>query len=190
MVTFDVAYAYYGGSYTDTLDVLISTDCGATFQRLYTKGGESLAMVFDLQTAFYPSANQWRTDTVSLIDYTDVNQALLVFRGRQYYGQNMFLDNINLLGEESSNVSILDSQESHVDLDIYPNPSSKHQPIFIRGPKESIYTIKLFSSEGKQVFSKLGIEDGSSILLDVPPGSYVYRISSEIMIKHGILIIQ
>lgn len=190
MVTFDVAYAYYGGSYTDTLDVLISTDCGETFQSLYSKGGESLATVSDLQTAFYPLANQWRTDTVSLLDYTSVNQALLVFKGRQYYGQNLFLDNINLKGEELSNVSVPEPQESLIDIKLYPNPSIKNQPIFIQGPKESIYSIELFSSDGKQVFSKLRIEDGSFILLEVPPGSYAYRISTETIIKHGVLIIQ
>ena len=40
---FDVAYAQYGGQYSDTLAVLVSQDCGDTWNLLYRKGGDELA---------------------------------------------------------------------------------------------------------------------------------------------------
>ena len=38
-LNFDVAYRPYGGIYMDTLQILASTDCGATFTEIFYAGG-------------------------------------------------------------------------------------------------------------------------------------------------------
>lgn len=42
-LNFDVAYRPYGGIYMDTLQILVSTDCGATKTQLFYAGGDDLA---------------------------------------------------------------------------------------------------------------------------------------------------
>ncbi|MFM7300616.1 MAG: VPS10 domain-containing protein, partial [Crocinitomicaceae bacterium] len=54
---FDVAYARWGSGYSDTLEVLASTDCGQTFQSLYMKGGTDLATSPDFQDYFTPNSS-------------------------------------------------------------------------------------------------------------------------------------
>jgi PKD repeat protein len=98
-VTFDVAYRPYATTnYIDTLNVYISTDCGSTWTRLYTKGGAQLQTVAGTQTvAFTPTANaQWRRETVSLTSYSAQPVAYLKFESVSGYGNNVWLDNINV----------------------------------------------------------------------------------------------
>ncbi|MES2131488.1 MAG: T9SS type A sorting domain-containing protein, partial [Bacteroidota bacterium] len=96
-VKFDVAHRKYGTS-IDTLNVYISTDCGSSWTRLYTKGGTQLATVTtSLSTAFTPTSNaQWRRDSISLSAYAGQASVYLKFESRSGWGNNVYLDNINV----------------------------------------------------------------------------------------------
>ncbi len=96
-LTFDVAHKPYGGTYMDSLNVYISSDCGGTWTRLYTKGGTQLATVASGTTAFTPTASaQWRRETVSLSSYAGLSSVYLKFESRSGWGNNVYLDNINV----------------------------------------------------------------------------------------------
>ncbi|MBK7433721.1 MAG: PKD domain-containing protein [Chitinophagaceae bacterium] len=97
-LTFDVAYAPYSlNSYLDSLLIGVSTDCGATFTYLYAKYGASLATApVNTGTTFIPTAGQWRTDTVYLTNFLNSNNVLVAVENRGRFGQQMFIDNINL----------------------------------------------------------------------------------------------
>lgn len=98
-LSFDVAYARYDATYSDTLAVFISLDCGATFTQIYLKGGSTLATAPDLTTSnFMPTNSQWRTETVSLNSYLGQSKIMLSFENRSGYGQYLFVDNINITG--------------------------------------------------------------------------------------------
>ena len=96
-VKFDVAHRRYG-TRIDTLNVYISTDCGSSWTRLYTKGGTQLATVTPtLSTAFTPTSNaQWRRDSISLAAYAGQSGVYLKFESRSGWGNNLYLDNINV----------------------------------------------------------------------------------------------
>jgi PKD repeat protein len=103
-MTFDVAYARYDATYSDSLQVVVSTDCGATWNSVYLKGGgpvsgSNLATAPD-QTAsiFTPTSAQWRNETVNLNAYAGQSSVLVVFRNRGHYGQALYVDNINITG--------------------------------------------------------------------------------------------
>ena len=101
---FDIAYSQYNNVYSDSLAVLISTDCGLTYTQLYLKGGQSLATAPNDSTAiFTPTAAQWRTDTVSLNAYVGMSNIMVSFQNRGYYGQAMYIDNINIKGANTNN---------------------------------------------------------------------------------------
>lgn len=98
-LTFDVAYRRYNTNpvNSDTLEVLVSTDCGATWTQVYIKGGATLATVTGTQTtAFTPTNTQWRNESVSLNAYAGQAGVMVAFRNRGHYGNNMYVDNVNI----------------------------------------------------------------------------------------------
>jgi PKD repeat protein len=107
-LAFDVAYARYDATYSDTLEVLVSTDCGTTWNTVYLKGGgpvggSALATAPDqTATIFVPTAGQWRNETVNLNTYANQASVLVIFRNRGHYGQALYVDNINITGTASA----------------------------------------------------------------------------------------
>jgi PKD repeat protein len=102
-MTFDVAYAAYNATYIDGLEVLITTDCGTTWTSLYNKTGSTVAAgnlptAAATTTAFVPTTAQWRTETINLNSYINSTNVQLAFRNLAGYGNNLYVDNINITG--------------------------------------------------------------------------------------------
>ncbi len=96
-LTFDVAYAQTDLTLSDELRVDVSTDCGTTFTNgIYHKAGPILATRSLVNSAFFPNnANQWRRELVDLTPYVG-NSVVLRFVNVNGFGNNLFLDNINI----------------------------------------------------------------------------------------------
>jgi hypothetical protein len=98
IVSFDLAHKNYPGL-SDALAVRVSNNCGATYTATtYSKSGAALATAGS-STANYtaPVATDWRRERLS-IGGTSLNSgyAQLAFRNTNAYGNNIFLDNINI----------------------------------------------------------------------------------------------
>ncbi len=119
-LSFDIAYAPYGGIYMDTLAVFISTDCGNTLEQIYYAGGSDLATA-PAYTAdiYYPTADDWRTETIDLAPWLGAEDITLVFRNIGYWGQALYVDNINI----DHVVSIHTNEDQDITLEVYPNPN-------------------------------------------------------------------
>ncbi len=104
-VTFDVAYQVYSG-YSDTLAVLLSTDCGATFTRIYAKGGTTLSTAGSASVSFIPNAAQWRKDSINLTPYIGQSSVIIAFQNINGYGNKLYLDNINVTATVAANAGI------------------------------------------------------------------------------------
>ncbi|MFP5041261.1 S8 family serine peptidase [Parasediminibacterium sp. JCM 36343] len=88
-----------GQPYSDTLEVVVSTDCGQTFSSVWKKGGKDLATVGDTTNKeFYPfgGIGKWKQETINLSAYNAFDKILVGFRGYNGEGNNLFLDNINM----------------------------------------------------------------------------------------------
>ncbi|TAE47037.1 MAG: hypothetical protein EAZ89_18870, partial [Bacteroidetes bacterium] len=94
---FDVAYARYNAAYSDSLRVFLAADCGSTFgNKVYEKGGVSLATVADETEEWFPAvAGDWRRDSIDLSAFAGSVIALR-FEADNDYGNNLFLDNIQV----------------------------------------------------------------------------------------------
>ncbi len=100
-MTYDYAYAYYNGTqgtFYDSLAVAYSLDCGASWFALSFEGGTQLATAGGQSTEFVPTANQWVNETVNLNipALTGQGNVLLAFVAINGYGNNIYVDNINI----------------------------------------------------------------------------------------------
>ncbi|GAA4324829.1 T9SS-dependent choice-of-anchor J family protein [Flaviaesturariibacter amylovorans] len=107
-ITFDLAHKNYGTASADwdTLQVLVSTDCGVTFTSLYKKWGTNLATA-GAATANYtnPIASDWRRDTVTVpATLLTSGKMIVAFRNSNRYGNNIFLDNIRIVTIENRDI--------------------------------------------------------------------------------------
>ena len=99
LLVFDVAYRQKLGSSSDTLNIFVSDDCGATWillQEFYNDASGSFATGPKQLNAFFPlTINDWRTDTISLSGYSGALK--FKFEGISANGNNLYLDRIRCL---------------------------------------------------------------------------------------------
>lgn len=99
ILSFDMAYRQYSADFSDTLAIVVSTDCGNHFNTVWKKGGADLATVAGTYSSagFVPSANDWKNIRINLQPSIGTQQRFIAgFRSTNQYGQNIYLDNINL----------------------------------------------------------------------------------------------
>ena len=100
-MTFDHAYTQYGGGTVDSLVVFASSDCGLTYQRLAGYSGTNLSTVPNSSNPFSPSgASDWcfSCKTIGLSSYAGQTGIRIKFVAYNDYGNNLYLDNINITG--------------------------------------------------------------------------------------------
>jgi hypothetical protein len=104
-MSFQIAAATFNvpdlaGNPFDTLQVLITEDCGATYRSLYKKWGKELVTtgLIDVDTGYVPTVNQWRKDSVFLGDFANAtnDNIQVVFRNTSNFENNIYIDDINI----------------------------------------------------------------------------------------------
>ncbi len=98
-IEFDVAYRHFNAvTAQDTLVVLISKDCGVTFQEVYKKWGINLSTGAQMTTSFVsPTAADWRTENITVsAAFISSGKFQVVFRSKSRFGNNIFIDNISI----------------------------------------------------------------------------------------------
>tara|TARA_B100000683_G_scaffold161091_1_gene155306 strand:+ start:13 stop:1209 length:1197 start_codon:yes stop_codon:yes gene_type:complete len=132
--TIDFSYATTGVSSGSTefnygqFKVYVSSDCGVSWDVLFDKTGAALQTadvveyVSGVGGRFYPQANEWKAESLSLSAYQTEQEVIIKFEGLINNGGNsLYLDDIKLSGSTSS--SIEDNLNSY--LKLYPNPASE-----------------------------------------------------------------
>lgn len=166
LLTFDVAHASYGGQYTDTLEILVSTDCGLSFTSLYKKWGATLATVPNNNNYYTPAANEWRKDTVDLSAYYGTAHLVVAFRNHGLWGNNIYIDNINLL----NNLNEIQETEQNK-FEVFPNPVSACENLNIVNKGNERIQLSIYNQEGKLVVRRI---INSSLSIPLEP----YQLSS------------
>ncbi len=94
---FDVAYAPFNAQLTDTLVILVATDCSQIFNQLvFVKGGQALSTAPATENPFVPTPTQWREETVDLSFFDGKEDVTLAFLNLSGWGNRLYLDNIRL----------------------------------------------------------------------------------------------
>ncbi len=178
-LSFDVAYRGYTAATpeTDKLEVFVSTNCGTTWTSVYNKQGATLSTGATQTTSFTPaSAADWRNETVSLAAFVGQSEVFVKYVGTSNYGNNLYIDNINI----SSATSL--SENELVSLNVYPNPASTEVNVSFEA-KNANYSVKLIDLQGRVIANQnLTNLNGTQVISlptsTVAKGSYVVSITS------------
>ena len=162
-VVFDRSHRRYSNTDIDSLNIYISIDCGGTWTRLYTKGGTQLATVTGtLTTAYTPTSNaQWARDSVSLSAYVGQPSVYLKFESRSGWGNNLYLDNINVSNLTTAGIESI--EQSLPVLDVFPNPNAGVFSVNISNVnKDANVTINVLNAMGQVMSSPLNFKGSAN----------------------------
>ncbi len=143
---FWLAHAQYSSSYSDKLEVVYSTDCGDSWTSIWSQTGSTLATTAATTSAFSPtSASQWAARVVNVTSVP--TGALVAFRATSDYGNNVYIDDINMhAGAASTAVAPITSASANAA--VYPNPAVNEATLS--------FTLANTSSVQVQVVDELG----------------------------------
>lgn len=178
---FTTAYAPRANNSNDELKVFVSTDCGSTWNSIFSPSGSSLVTGASTTSnaRYYPNPNEWLTHKISLANYATGSPIMLKFEGTSAAGQCLYLDNIwvstNVLGSEEDFISD--------NLSIFPNPTSNLAKFNVELISESDVSISIFNLSGQKVINvdSQTLPSGNHTLevpvSELPNGLYNARIS-------------
>jgi hypothetical protein len=168
LLKFDRAYAQFPGVTTDILRVLVSTDCAANLNdaiEIYNKSGSALATTASTSNFFMPSTqSQWAKETISLSPFLSQQNVQLIFEVKNGYGNNLFLDNVQILTEELVDLALIKINDpSPVICSLNPTPR-----VTVRNfGSKTITTFKVTSTAGgivkSQTINNVSISPGDEL---------------------------
>ncbi len=155
-LVFDAAYALKtSGDALDNLAILISIDCGESFNLITTISSADLGNnTTPTSTNFIPTLQDWKNHSISLADYIGVRNANIMFRQIRGEGNNVYLDNISVDPDPTSvetNLAPLTASFS-----MYPNPTTNNTSLYIN---TSLFTtnqiqLNVINTKGQLVYHK------------------------------------
>jgi hypothetical protein len=157
-LSFDLAaatYSYPGSTSIplDTLQVLVSRDCGNTFTSIYKKWGIELQTLNTPNEAqpleFFPSSpSQWRTETIDISNFAPDGPIQIVFRNTNNYENNIFIDNVNFI------TKILPPRIKSEGFLVLPNPFQSQFNVWHYQQPSNLRYISVYNSMGQLVWTK------------------------------------
>lgn len=163
ILSFRYAYSTFPGS-ADSMEVLISADCGDSWTSLFHKGGFDLSDNDSSYVEYYPqTAAAWKLQTIPLSAYS--GDVLIRFRMFNGVGNNLFLDDIAI--ETPTGIADVNTPQ----MLIYPNPATEQ--VIISGLPCST-TITLMDITGKEISKTLTTHNPAVIEVSkLIPGVYL-----------------
>lgn len=142
------------GNVWDTLQVVVSTDCGKTYTSLYKKWGANLVThPTAINTPFVPNANEWRKDSINLSDYIGAGKIMVAFQNTTNFENNIYLDDINV-----RTVSVNPNLKARGYL-VSPNPTTGNVLLQFYPQPVNLRKIELFNMTG-QLLTSIPIQEG------------------------------
>ncbi len=137
----------------DTVEVLITTNCGASFTSIYKKWGAALQTINDpinpQPAEFFPTnASQWRTEKFDLSSYAPNGPLQIVFRNRNNFGNNVFIDNVNI------KTRILPAALKVDGIQLFPSPFNTQFQVWHLQTPTTLRYVNVYNTVGQRVWSK------------------------------------
>ncbi len=146
-------YQFSTGTSNDGLIIEVSPDCGATWIEVFNESGQDLqttAQATGGNSPQEPNASGWVSDTLDLSSFDNAAELVVRFTGVTDWGDNLYIDNINVSGEElvinTENTNDISNQVA-----VYPNPARENVNIELQLETSSLVTVEILDVTGKQV---------------------------------------
>jgi len=168
-LSFKYANRRYSAQYWDKLRVSVATSCDGPWTQVWYKENSQLATGPDVTSNFTSPTNaEWRTECIDLTAYAGSESFFVKFTNVNNYGNNIFIDDISVIGDACSTVGI-DEMTNASDLNIYPNPVVNEAIVQMILAESAPVTIEVYDLLGKVVYSEnLGTQ---------PAGEFVNRMN-------------
>lgn len=185
-LSFDHAYATQYVSYSDSLIIFMSADCGETWHQVagfVEEGDGNFATHENLSADFIPETaddwcgSGWGADCITInLPYIDgqENGVNLAFETYFNYGNNLYIDNVvveQLVG--------LSPGEYPDEILIYPNPTDGKMTIEFPS-RESRYHIEIMNASGQLLMNR-DLENIAKLDIDLKPygqGLYLIKVTN------------
>jgi hypothetical protein len=149
MLTFWLAYASRVSGVSDTLEVLVSTDCGANWTSVYKKWTDSLSTAPPTALEYIAATADWRQEVIDLFPFSSSNNVTIKFRNINNNQNNLYIDDVNLTFLTAINESLNGNM-----IGIYPNPTTGIITLNTSALTSSSLKITLSDAVGKIVMVK------------------------------------
>jgi len=116
VMDFNLAYTRYGTANEDSLIIWVSTDCGATWIREWQDGGTTMQTDADTTGSWTPSSSEWSARTVNLDAYNGFGAVQIQFQAYSGWGNNLYLDDINIYSSGSGAAPVADFTASSTNV--------------------------------------------------------------------------
>jgi hypothetical protein len=162
----------------DTLQILVSTDCGISGTKLYEKSRFSLVTTtVPVEEPFIPLSFQWRTDEIDLSEYAGLDAIQLIFRSINHWENNIYIDDVTLTQNTVTGTTV---RNLSADYSIYPNPSNGY--LTLKTSHHAIESVEIIDLMGKNVFNWNAPDtrstEHSMNLSELPKGIYILRMQT------------
>jgi hypothetical protein len=165
----------------DTLEILVSTDCGKSYTTVYQKWGAALQTLGNVNTGntaeFIPrTQKEWRKEELNLTSILGTSNSFLVnFRNTSNTENNIFIDDINIF------TKTLPAKLKNNGYLISPNPFRNKFTLQHYPGTEKFNGLDIYNSLGQRVYSKIITPGTGSSVIDIdlgtlPSGIYMVRI--------------
>lgn len=160
-LNFDVASAPYSSTpEDDELQVKVSTDCGATWATVYDKVGASLNTAPATTSNFIPNATQWRAESVDLTAYANKPNVLVKFVGVSGYGNNIYIDQVNLT---AGFTGVKNIDENFKSVELFPNPATSQTSVSLTLSEASEVSVTVLNNVGQIIYQTVaGLQAGAN----------------------------
>lgn len=150
-VSFQVAAATYTGSASssgtwDTLQVLVSTDCGLSYTSIYKKWGPNLVTrTAATRTAFTPATGEWRKEELDISAFIGKGNVLIAFMNINGNENDIYLDDINI------RTVTLNPNLKEAGFLVTPNPTSGLISVQFYPHPTGLRSIHIYNISGQEV---------------------------------------
>lgn len=171
----DFKYAYSHLQANDELRVMISTDCGSTFEEVYSRIGTELGSINSSVESFIPaSTTDWDSTSIDLFEYVGASDVRIAFAFTNQNGNNFYLDDIQLY--------ITQGEYKNVTT-IYPNPTEGPFYVTFDRPVKEEVQIRVYNMTGALVaentFPNTLNQTYTVDLSSAPKGLYLVRVQGD-----------
>jgi hypothetical protein len=149
-LSFDLAAApFKAAGPFDTLEVLVTKDCGNNFTSVYKKSGNTLRTTTAQPTEFIPvSPLQWRHEVIDLTQFALQSPIIVAFRAVNNKENNIYIDNVNL------NTRTLPAALKQQGYLVLPSPFTSSFTVWHYQEPANLRYVNVYTSSGQLVWSQ------------------------------------